>query len=77
MGRGGRVRGSKDDDTEVGQEMQIQYDVFGQFDYGDAPPFSPYPISPPKALAPLQHNLEDDVFDGGNAPLGAVYRGQG
>ena len=36
-----RDRGSKDDDTEFGQETQLQYNAFDLFDYGDAPlPFS-------------------------------------
>ena len=33
--------------------------------------------SPLEAPTPLQRNVEDDVFDGGNTPVGAVYRGQG
>ena len=44
---------------------------------GTCAPLSPCPSSPLKALAPLQHNVEDNVSDGGNAPVGAVYRGQG
>ena len=78
-GEHGRGRGSKDDDTELGQETQLQYDAFNVFDYRDAAPspLSPYSSSPLEAPAPLQHNVEDDVPDGGNAPVGAIYKGQG
>ena len=41
------------------------------------PPLSLCPSSPLKAPAPSQHNVEDDAFDGGTAPMGAIYRGQG
>ena len=44
---------------------------------GTRPSLSPYPSSPLEAPAPLQCNVEDYVSDGGNAPVGAVYRGQG
>ena len=37
-GKHGLGRGSKDDNTEFGQEIQLQYDAFDVFDYGDAPP---------------------------------------
>ena len=37
--------GSKVDDTEFGQQTQLQYDVLDLFDYGDAPPLSPSPLS--------------------------------
>ena len=40
-GEHGRGRGSKDNDTEFGQETQLQYDAFDLFDYGDAPPSLP------------------------------------
>ena len=53
----------------------MQHNAFHLFDYGDAPPLSPYPSSPLEALAPLQRTVEGDVFDGGNAPVGAMYRG--
>ena len=76
-GEHGWGRGSKDDDTEFGQETQLQYDAFDLFDYGDAPPLSPSLSSPLEAPARLQRNVEDDVSDGGNPPVGAVYRGQG
>ena len=49
--RRGRCR--RDDDTEFGQETQLQYDAFDLFDYGDTPPLSPYPSSPLKAPTPL------------------------
>ena len=76
-GEHGHGKGSKDDDTKFGQETQLQYDAFDLFDYGDAPPLSPWPSSPLEAPAPLQHNVEDDVSDGGNAIVGAVYKGSG
>ena len=76
-GEHGQGRGNKDDDTEFGQEVQLQYDAFNLFDYGDAPPLSPYPSSPLEALAPLQRNVEVDVSDGGNALVEAMYKGQG
>ena len=34
-------RGSKDDDREFGQQMQLQYDAWNLFDYGDTPPPPP------------------------------------
>ena len=68
-----RGKGIKDDDMEFEQETQVQYDAFDLFDYGDAPPLSPYPSSPLKAPAPLQRNVENDFSDDGNAPMGAVY----
>ena len=37
-GEHGRGRGSKNDDTEFGQETQLQYDAFDLFNYGDGPP---------------------------------------
>ena len=70
-------KGNKDDDTEFGQETQLQYDAFDLFDYGDAAPLSPCPSSPLEAPTTLQCNVEDDVSDGGNAPVGVVYRGNG
>ena len=73
-GEHGRGKGSKDDDMEFGQETQLQYDAFNVFDYGDTAPLSPCPSSPLEALAPLQRNIEDDVSDGGNAPMGVVYK---
>ena len=76
-GEHGWGRDSKDDDLEFGQETQLQYDAFDLFDYGDAVPLSPCPSSPLEAPAPLQRNVEDGVSDGGNTPMGVVYRGQG
>ena len=52
-GEHGRGRGSKDDDTEFGQETQLKYDAFDLFDSADAPPLSPYPNNPLKNPAPL------------------------
>ena len=69
--------GSKVDDTEFGQQTQLQYDALDLFDYGDAPPFSPSPTSARQASSSLQHNVEDDVSDGGNAAGGPVSRVQG
>ena len=40
MGNKGWGTGSKVDDTEFGQQTQLQYDAFDLFDYGDAPPLS-------------------------------------
>ena len=76
-GEHGWGKRSKDDETEFGQEMQLQYNKFELFDYGDAPPLYPYPSRPIEDLAPLQRNVEDDVSDNGNAPVGAGYKGQG
>ena len=39
------------------------------------PPLSP--SNPCRFPVPLQCNVEDDVFDGGNAPVEVVHRGQG
>ena len=64
--------GSKVDDTEFGQQTQLQYDVLDLFDYGDAPPLSPSPTAALQASAFLQHSIEDDVSDGGNATGGPV-----
>ena len=47
------------------------------FDYGDAPPLSPSPTTALQASASLQHTIEDDVSDGGNAAGGPVSRVQG
>ena len=41
------------------------------------PPLSPSPTSACQASASLQHNVEDDVSDGGNAAGGPVSRVQG
>ena len=40
-GEQGRGTGSKVDDTEFGQQTQLQYDALDLFDYGDAPPSLP------------------------------------
>ena len=69
--------GSKVDDTEFGQQTQLQYDALDLFDYGDAAPLSPSPTSVRQASASLQHNVKDDVSDGGNAAEGPVSRVQG
>ena len=37
-GEQGRGKGTKVDDTEFGQQTQLQYDALNLFDYGDAPP---------------------------------------
>ena len=80
-GEHGLGRGSKDDDPEFGQETQVQYDALELFDYGNVhpllPSLSPSPRSPSPAPLSLQRIVEDDVSGGGNAPVGAVYRGQG
>ena len=76
-GEQGRGTGSKVDDTEFGQQTQLQYDALDLFDYGDAPPLSPSPTTALQASASLQHNVEDDVSDGGNATGGPVSRVQG
>ena len=76
-GEQGRGTGSKVDDTEFGQQTQLQYDALGLFDYGDAPPLSPSPTSARQASASLQHNVEDDVSAGANATGGPVSRVQG
>ena len=52
-GEQGRGRGNKKDDTEFGQQMQLQYDALDLFHYGDAPPLSFSPTSPCKASTPL------------------------
>ena len=76
-GEQGLGTGSKVNDTEFGQQTQLQYDALDLFDYGDAPPLSPSPTSARQASASLQHNVEDDVSDGGNATGGPVFRVQG
>ena len=80
-GEHGLGRGSKDDDPEFGQETQVQYNALELFDYGNvrplSPSLSPSPRSPSPAPLSLQRIVEDDVFGGGNAPVGAMYRGQG
>ena len=75
-GEQGRGTGSKVDDTEFGQQTQLQYDALDLFDYGDMPPLSPSPTSMCQAFASLQHNVVDDVSDGGNAAGGPVSRVQ-
>ena len=53
----------------------MQYDAFDLFDYGDVPPQSLlFLASPLEVLAPLQHNVENDVSDDGNALVGVVYK---
>ena len=42
-GEQGRGRGSKVDDTEFGQQTQLQYNALDLFDYGEAP--SPLSLS--------------------------------
>ena len=76
-GEQGWGMGSKVDDTEFGQQTQLQYDALDLFDYGDAPPLSPSPTSVHQASTSLQHNVEDDVSDGGNATGGPVSKVQG
>ena len=86
-GEHGLVRGSKDDDlefgreTEFGQETQMQYAALELFHYGNVrpllPSLSPSPRSPSPSPLSLQRIVEDDVSGGGNALVGAVYRGQG
>ena len=76
-GEQGLGTGSKVDDTEFGQQTQLQYDALDLFDYGDAPPLSPSPTSTRQAFVSLEHNVEDDVSDGGNAAGGPVSRVQG
>ena len=76
-GEQGRGTGSKVDDTEFGQQTQLQYDALDLFDYGDAPPLSPSPTTTLQASASLQHSIEDDVSNGGNATGGPVSRVQG
>ena len=44
---------------------------------GTCPPLSPCPTSAHQASASLPHNVEDDVFEGGNAAGGPVSRIQG
>ena len=55
----------------------MQYDALELFDYGKERPLSPSPRNP--SLAPLSSRpiVEDDVSGGGNALVGAVYRGHG
>ena len=76
-GEQGRGTGSKVDDTEFGQQTQLQHDALDLFDYGDARPLSPSPTSVRQASTSLQHNVEDDVSDGGNAVGGLVSRVRG
>ena len=52
-GEQGLVTGSKVDDTEFGQQTQLQYDALDLFDYGDVPPLSPSPTSARQASASL------------------------
>ena len=73
-GEQGLGTGSKVDDTEFGQQTQLQYNALDLFDYGDMRPLSPSPTSACQASASLQHNVEDDVSDGGNAAGGIVFR---
>ena len=72
-GEQGRGRGSKDDDMEFGQQMQLQYDALDLFDYGDASP--PLPLLLPHAKPLHLCNIEDDVSGGGNVAMGPMYRG--
>ena len=76
-GEHGLGRGSKDDDLEFGQETQMQYDALELFDYGNVRPLSPSRRSPSPTPLSVQRIVEDDVSGDGNAPMGAVYRGQG
>ena len=80
-GEHGLGRGSKDNDPQFGQEMQVQYDALELFNYGNvrplSPSLSPSPRSPSPAPLSLQRIVEDDVSSGSNAPVGAVYRGLG
>ena len=76
-GEQGLGMGSKVDDIEFGQQTQLQYNALDLFGYGDAPPLSPSPTSTRRASASLQHNVEDDISDGGNAAGGPVARVQG
>ena len=73
-GEQGRGTGSKVDDTEFGQQTQLQYDALDMFDYGDATPLSTSPTSARQASASLQHSIEDDVSNGGNGTRGPVSK---
>ena len=53
----------------------MQYDALELFDYGNVRPLSPSPRSPSLGSLSLQRIVEDDVYGGGNAPVGVVYRG--
>ena len=63
----------------------MQYDALELFDYGNVRPLSPSLSPSPRSPAPqpspaplsLQRILEVVVFGGGNALVGAVYKGQG
>ena len=76
-GEQGLGTGNKVDDTEFGQQTQLQYDALDLFDYGDARPLSPSPTSMRQASASLQHNVEDDASDYRNAVGGPVSIVQG
>ena len=75
-GEQGRGKGSKIDDTEFGQQTQLQYDALDLFDYGDVPPLSLSPASAHQASASLHCNVEDDVSDGGNVVGVPMSKGQ-
>ena len=77
MGNKGGVRIARMMTQSLDKKTQLQYDALDFFDYGDAPPLSPYPASPRQASAPLQRNIEDDDFDGTNVAMGPVYRDKG
>ena len=70
-GEQGRGKGSKVNDTEFGQQTQLQYDALDLCDYGEAPPLSPSCTSVRQAYTSLQRDVEDDVSDGDNAAGGS------
>ena len=76
-GEQGGCRGNKVNDTEFGQQAQLQYDALDLFDCGEAPPLSLSLTSARQASTSLQRNVEDDVSDGGNVAGGPMSKGQG
>ena len=75
-GNKGGARATRMMTQSLGKQTQLQYNALDMFDYGDAPP-PPSPTSPHQVSPPLQRNGKDDDSDGGNAAMGAMYRGQG
>ena len=70
-------QGQQDNDTEFGQERQLQYDALDLFDYRDTPPPLPVLAAHLKLLHLCSKMLSMMSLMVALRPVGAMYRGQG
>ena len=77
MGNKGGARAAKSMTQSLDNKRSCSTMLWTCLTVGTRPPLSPSPTSTRQASASLQHNVEDDVSDGGNAAGGPVFRVQG